>query len=71
MGTSGLGFVKPTTNRVCLLLDNFLSLYTYPPASTKYSFKKLLDSLDAESCRKRINDDSAFAAAVDKLQNGK
>lgn len=42
----------------------------YPPAPTRYSFKKLLDSLDAESYRKRINDDPAFAAAVDKLQNG-
>lgn len=42
----------------------------YPAAPTKYSFRKLLDSLSAEEYQKRLNQDAAFAAAVDKLQNG-
>ena len=42
----------------------------YPAAPTKYSFRKLLDSLSADEFQKRLNEDRAFAAAVDKLNNG-
>ena len=59
-----------TQSTVTTLVDYPGELSGYPAAPTRYSFKKLLDSLDAESYRKRINDDPAFAAAVDKLQNG-
>lgn len=37
---------------------------------TRYSFRKLLDTLDAESYKRRLIEDKAFAAAVDKLQSG-
>lgn len=42
----------------------------YPAAPTKYSFRKLLDSLSAAEYQKRLNEDKQFAAAIDKLQNG-
>jgi len=42
----------------------------YPAAPTKYSFRRLLDSLSAEDYQKRLNEDRQFAAAIDKLQNG-
>ena len=41
----------------------------YPAAPTKYSFRRLLDSLSAEDFQKRLNEDAAFAHAVNKLQN--
>lgn len=43
----------------------------YPPAPTKYSFRKLLDSLSSEAYQKRLNEDSAFRAACDKLNRSK
>jgi len=52
------------------LSNSALTPQTGQTASTKYSLKKLLDSLDADSYRKRLNDDPAFATAVDRLQNG-
>jgi hypothetical protein len=39
----------------------------YPPAPTKYSFRKLLDSLSSDEFQKRLNEDSAFRAACDRL----
>ena len=42
----------------------------YPAAPTKYSFRRLLESLSAAEYQKRLNEDAAFAAAVDKIQNG-
>ncbi len=41
----------------------------YPAAPTKYSFRRLLDSLSAEDFQKRLNEDAAFVHAVNKLQN--
>jgi len=41
----------------------------YPAAPTKYSFRRLLDSLSAEDYQKRLNEDRQFAAAIDKLQS--
>ncbi len=38
---------------------------------TRYSFRKLLDSLDAESYARRLKDDPQFSAALDKLNDGK
>ncbi len=37
---------------------------------TRYSFRKLLESLPADDYKKRLIEDKSFAAAVDKLQNG-
>ena len=34
---------------------------------TRYSFRKLLDSLDADSYQRRLIEDPSFAAAVDKI----
>jgi hypothetical protein len=42
----------------------------YPAAPTKYSFRRLLDSLSAEDYQKRLNEDPQFAVAIDKLNNG-
>src|SRR5205809_617030 len=42
----------------------------YPNYPSKYSFRRLLDSLSAEDYQKRLNEDRQFAAAIDKLQNG-
>lgn len=42
----------------------------YPSHPTKYSFRRLLDSLDSVEYQRRLNADPAFAAAVDKLNNG-
>jgi len=42
----------------------------YPAAPTKYSFRRLLDSLSAAEYQKRLNEDTAFAAAVDYLEKG-
>lgn len=42
----------------------------YSSAPTKYSFRRLLDSLSATEFNKRLNQDPAFAAAVDRLNNG-
>lgn len=42
----------------------------YPAAPTKYSFRKLLDSLSADEYQRRANEDPAFVAAIDKLNNG-
>ena len=39
----------------------------FPASPTKYSFRKLLDSLSAEEYQKRLNEDAAFRTAVDKL----
>jgi len=39
----------------------------YPAAPTKYSFRKLLHSLSSEDYQKRLNEDGAFRAAVDRL----
>jgi hypothetical protein len=41
----------------------------YPAAPTKYSFRRLLDSLSAEDYQKRLNEDRQFAAAIDKLNS--
>jgi hypothetical protein len=41
----------------------------YPAAPTKYSFKRLLDSLSADEFNRRITEDKVFAAAVDKMDN--
>jgi hypothetical protein len=38
---------------------------------TRYSFRKLLDSLPADDYKKRLIEDKSFSAAVDKLNNGK
>lgn len=43
----------------------------YPQAPTKYSFRRLLDSLSADEYQRRVSEDPAFAAAIDKLNNGK
>lgn len=43
----------------------------YPQAPTKYSFRRLLDSLSADEYQRRLSDDPAFSAAIDKLNNGK
>jgi hypothetical protein len=42
----------------------------YPSAPTKYSFRRLLDSLSAAEYNKRLNEDPAFATAVDRLNGG-
>src|SRR5258707_10074026 len=42
----------------------------YPSHPTKFSFRRLLDSLSAESYRKRMNEDPQFSAAVDSLNDG-
>lgn len=42
----------------------------YPQAPTKYSFRKLLDSLSADEFQRRVNEDPQFVAAIDKLNNG-
>lgn len=39
----------------------------FPAAPTKYSFRKLLDSLSAEEYQKRLNEDPAFRKSVDAL----
>jgi len=36
---------------------------------TRYSFRKLLDSLSADSYQRRLNEDQSFSAAVDKLNS--
>jgi hypothetical protein len=41
----------------------------YPSAPTKYSFRRLLDSLSADEFTKRLNQDAAFAAAVDRVND--
>lgn len=52
------------------LSNSALTPQTGQTASTKYSLKKQLDSLGADSYQKRLNDDPAFNTAVDRLQNG-
>jgi len=42
----------------------------YPNYPSKYSLRRLLESLSAEDYQKRLNEDRQFAAAIDKLQNG-
>jgi hypothetical protein len=42
----------------------------YPNYPSKYSFRRLVESLDAESYARRLKDDPQFAAAIDKLNNG-
>ena len=40
----------------------------YPNYPSKYSFRRLLDSLDADSYARRLKDDPQFAAAINKLK---
>ena len=42
----------------------------YPSHPTKFSFRRLLDSLSAVDFNKRLNEDAQFSAAVDRLNNG-
>src|SRR5260370_38223902 len=42
----------------------------YPSHPTKYSFRKLLDSLDSVEYQPRLTQDPAFAKAVDSLNDG-
>ena len=39
----------------------------YPNYPSKYSFRRLVESLDAESYARRVKDDPQFAAAINKL----
>ena len=41
----------------------------FPQAPTKYSFRKLLDSLSADEYQRRVSEDPQFAAAIDRLNN--
>jgi len=41
----------------------------YPDYPSKYSFRRLVESLDADSYARRLKDDPQFAAAIDKLNN--
>lgn len=41
----------------------------YPAAPTKYSFKKLLNSLSAKDYQERLQHDPAFAKAVNLIDN--
>jgi len=43
----------------------------YPNYPSKYSFRRLVESLDADSYARRLKDDPQFSAAIDKLNNDK
>ena len=40
----------------------------YPNYPSKYSFRRLVESLDADSYARRLKDDPQFSAAIDKLK---
>lgn len=42
----------------------------YPNYPTKYSFRRLVESLDAESYARRLKEDPQFSAALDRLNDG-
>jgi hypothetical protein len=42
----------------------------YPSHPTKYSFRRLLDSLDSVEYQRRLTQDPTFAKAVDSLNDG-
>jgi len=42
----------------------------YPNYPSKYSFRRLVDSLDAESYARRLKEDPQFSAALDRLNDG-
>jgi len=42
----------------------------YPNYPSKYSFRRLVESLDADSYARRLKDDPQFSAALDRLNDG-